>query len=132
MNKLFSAIRFFLRLSGKERINLLRIILILTKVYIIVKLFPLRFYYERFFSQSRCETIDLQPFKHQIDLIKLASIYLPFNITCLMQSMAIKLYLEKYNVLAPICLGIKNKQTLSAHAWILDTDSNGYNRNILR
>jgi len=59
-------------------------------------------------------------------LIKIGSL-LPWRVTCLIESLAIKEYLEVYGINLPIKLGIITSGGIRAHAWNLPQRRNGYN-----
>ena len=121
-------IKSFLSLPGKTKVKSIRMMLLLMQVWILVKVVPLKFYYARFFLASNSIHTDLLPFSIDIRLLQRIIQLLPVRITCLMHSMAMKLYLEHYNIEMPINLGVKTAGALKAHAWILHSQSNGFGK----
>lgn len=82
-----------------------------------VKYFPLRFYYKKYFSNNNGQNLDLQSFNKDITLIKRILRSVPWKITCLMESLIIKNYLFRYGIVLPIVVGIRINDKLEAHAW---------------
>ena len=117
MNILNKIIKY-IRLSYRDKILILKILLLLLHVYLFVKLLPMRFYYSKFvFNATEEYDYHLQPYIHEIRLINSIVKLFPFQVTCLMECMLVQRFFLKYNVLIPIRLGLQTTGDLKAHAW---------------
>jgi hypothetical protein len=91
-----------------------------------VKYVPIRYYYKRYFQENNHQTINLQPYTDEIGLIKRILKNIPWKNTCLVESLTIKSYFFKYGLDLPISIGIKVTNDLSAHAWYMDENKQGF------
>lgn len=106
--------------------DVLKILFFLLKSSFIVHFIPLRRYHDRYFITSETNTVDLQPYIPKIRLLYRVISSLPIKVTCLIECMAIKNYLETFSVNQNIFIGIQTSDKLLAHAWCWQTQKNGY------
>lgn len=117
---------FLLRYSLIEKWNVLLIFLYLIKVIFTVKIVPLKYYYSNYFTDGKIQRSEMQSFSKEVSLIKKVLRSVPFSVTCLMESMVVKLYLKHININIPIFLGIQNNDEFRAHAWNFESKDNIY------
>jgi len=86
----------------------------------------MKYYFNKYCFGPFLEKDELQPYYYEISLIKKMGKYFPLKITCLMESMVIQDYLRKYNIVAPITLGINKSDDIKAHAWICSVNNLGF------
>ena len=110
-------LRCFLFTNMQQKKEILTIILIAIKVTLLVQHFPLRYYHRRYFSNNHSLLTDLHPYIKNIRLVKRVIKNLPWQITCLMESMIAKDYLLKHGLFLPISIGVRNSKDFEAHAW---------------
>lgn len=113
------------------QVDAARIVFIIMLMRILVLHIPLRFYFDKFFSDKSLNSTITEPFYEKISLIKRIGQQLPWKITCLMESMSIKYYLRRYNINVPIHICVFSQDTFRAHAWVLESDSEKHKKNIL-
>lgn len=130
MNRIWAVARRFNQLTLKQKVNVLRIILLSIWVKIIIILVPMRFYYRLFLIPQNIQIVNLQPFIHEIRLIKRVTKNLPWQTSCLNYCMLTKLFLRKFDIDLPIYLGVKSSEELKAHAWCWNEDRAGFENNI--
>jgi len=68
----------------------------------------------------------MQLFRHDVRLYRKVVKWIPVNLSCLIETMALKLYMKRYNLNFPIFIGVKTKNGLQAHAWYSGKSSFGY------
>lgn len=120
--------RFFLKSERSQKVELLRMLILLVKFSILVNCIPLKYYFIRYFG-NKCakQQVDLQPYRKEMGRIIQIGIQLPWQVTCLIESLAIKEYLSAYGVYLYIRLGVIKSREIQAHAWYLPQGRNNYN-----
>jgi len=119
MNKKKPLIIKFFKFDTSKRLSIVYILTLLILVKLLVNLIPLKYYYYKLlFNNMNCN-IDLQPYYCNFRLFKKIIRKIPLKITCLEESLAMRLYFRKFNINLPVYLGIKidSKNKLIAHAW---------------
>lgn len=118
MSNQLKSIKAFFNAGWQKKINILEIIFLVIKFTLIVRYIPLRYYYNKYFSYQQYHSVDLKHYHKDIYLIRSVIKHVPWQITCLMESLIVKRYLLiKYRIIIPISIGIKMADELLAHAW---------------
>jgi len=115
-----------MQLDILQKRNVLLIIFLSIKITIMVRYIPLRYYFDKYLSKMQKDSIDLQHFNYDICLIKRIIRFIPWKITCLMESLIVKNYLFKYEVYLPISVGVDNSKEIKAHAWYIGEMLEGF------
>lgn len=123
--------RFFIYSDWQKKQNIARIILLCIKVTLMVKYIPLRYYYNKYFVLDCDNTLDLRIFTKEINLVNRVLRNIPWQISCLMESLIIKDYLLKYKFKLPIFIGLRMTPGLEAHAWYCSKKQMGF-QNLLQ
>lgn len=127
MNSFIKGIRSFLKSEQAQKAKLLRILLLLIKYSILVNCVPLKYYFNRYFGNKYPEDQgDLQPFVKEIGYLIRIGMLLPWQVTCLIESLAIKEYFRIYGINLNIKLGVITSEGIHAHAWCLPQRRNNY------
>ena len=129
MNNIASIIVRFYNLSWDKRLIVLRVIFIYVQVSLIVYFLPVKKYFKAYFSNSPTldRDLDLHQLQKEIRTIKRILRNCPIKISCLKESMVIKKYFRKQQILVPIFLGVCKRDDIKAHAWVINETSRGYN-----
>ena len=115
MNK--TVIGRFLACSSNTRKEVLIMILMIVKARLLVMYFPLRFYFDHYFSNKETFIPDKQLLFQKVGLFRSVKKALPFKLTCLVESMALFDILHRHGIVNPVHLGIRIDDNLNAHAW---------------
>lgn len=121
-----SILKYIWNSSIKEKIFIVRICLLYSKVMIFVKFLPLKFYYHKFFSEYDLQEGSIYSYRRELNNIKKISRFLPWKVTCLMESMVIHSYLKRENIYLPIKLGVSLNGQMKAHAWCINNTLQNY------
>jgi hypothetical protein len=126
MKKLLKAsISFFsLNLKGKKDV-----ILILTaymQISCLIRCYPLRKYYSRYFLHDNSKTFDFAPYRKDLKLIRKVIKHMPGKHTCLKESLVVFLFFKRKGFHIPLYLGVSKKDEFQAHAWYDQNGSNGF------
>jgi len=118
---------FLLTKSWKQKTEILKIFYLYLKFSVIVEFMPLKYYYKK-----HLETVDykytctLQLYKKELSLIKKLGRILPWKCKCIVESLVIKTYMNKFNIDLPISLGVSIDGGFSAHAWCVPECRTGF------
>ncbi len=127
MKDLVKGLRFFIKSKGQQKVKLLRMCLLLIKFSFVAKYIPLKFYYRKYFGQTYPEQLDdLQPYLREMGHIIRIGNLLPWRVTCLAESLAMKKYLGEIGINIPIKLGVITAGGIRAHAWCLPQKKNDF------
>lgn len=108
--------------------ELLVIMLLYLRVSCLVRCYPLRKYYHKFFVHDHAKPIDLAPYREEIILINKVIKHMPGKHTCLKESIIVHLFFRRKKLNIPLYLGVSTKNEFQAHAWYDQNRSNGYNQ----
>lgn len=126
MNTIRSFSRFVL-LPNKTKIAIIWIVCYYIKAIVIVKFFPLKSYFNKYFSLSQINH-DLEFVNHndKTRIISKVLKYFPRGSSCLIESLVVHLYFKRLKIYVPLHLGISIKHDLRAHAWYYNSPSHDY------
>ena len=126
MKKPFKAIRSFLALNGKMKKDVVFIVILYSRVSWLVRWYPLRKYYKKYFVHKNVEPFDFGPYRKELTLIKKVIKHLPGKHTCLKESIIVHLFFKKRGPAIPLYLGVSTQNEFLAHAWYEPEGSHGY------
>ena len=129
MKRFKIGLRYFIKLSYSDKKEVAYMFYLFIKMTLLVKMVPLKFYFNIYFKYTDDQTQDLQRYEFHFSRIKRIKRYLPWKVSCLMESMVIKAYFAKVNVSLPIYLGLKTSNGIVAHAWCIESDAKGFQPN---
>jgi len=119
-------LRYLLNINWKVRYEIVRILFMIIKARIMVRYIPLKYYYSRFICTQNDKCLDLQPFREHICLINRVMKAVPWDVTCLMESLVIQSYFKRYFIHVPIYIGVKTGNELKAHSWYSESKRFSY------
>ena len=126
-NPLKALISFFnLEAEGKKKVILISIIYL--RVSCLIRCYPLRKYYARYFQHDHSEPFDLSPYRKDLQLIQKVLKHMPGQYTCLKESLVVHLFFKKKGLDIPLYLGVNTKDEFQAHAWYDQDSSKGFDR----
>ena len=128
MNKGLKIFNSFFALNGKTRKDVLLIIITYLQVSWLIRCYPLRKYYHRYFQNENVNPFDLAPYKNEINLIQKVLKNMPGKQACLKESIIVHLSLKRKGVNIPLFLGVSTENEFLAHAWYDENSSKGYSR----
>ena len=128
MKKLLKAFISFFDLSIKLKKDVILIAITYLQVSWLIRCYPLRKYYHRYFQHDNVKPFDLTPYKNDINLIQKVIKHMPGKQTCLKESIIVHLSLKRKGFNIPLCLGVNTENEFLAHAWYDQNSSNGYCR----
>jgi len=126
MNRSIHVIKKFFKSSSGDKVTSLRFIGLFLYVGLIVRFIPLRHYYDKFFSIHDSSAFEMQPYSKEICIMHKIMKVLPWKVTCLMESMVIKLYFRLKRMDVPIYIGVETKPILKAHSWYITSERNKF------
>lgn len=122
MNKL----RKYLLLSRKQRISIWIMTLLFIKALFLVYFVPLKKYKGRFAAIQENDNSQMHQYCFELSLIRKIGRVLPFNMSCLVESIVIQDYFKRYDLDIQIYLGVHKTDKLLAHAWCLENIENNF------
>lgn len=128
MKKPLKAFIAFFGLNGKEKRDVFFIIISYLRVSWLIRCYPLRKYYHKYFVHDITEPFDFSPYRNEIILIKKVIKQMPGKHTCLKESIIVHLLFKKKGLDIPLYLGVSTEKEFLAHAWYDKVSSNGYNQ----
>lgn len=126
MKKPLRAFFSFFRLSGKMKKEVVLIAITYLRVSWLIRCYPLRKYYHRFFLHDQKEPFDFEPWRKDLRLVKKVIKYMPGKHTCLKESIIVHLFFKRKGLNIPLYLGVSTENEFLAHAWYDRMGSNGY------
>ena len=108
--------------------ELVLIVISYLHVSFLIRFYPLRKYYHKYFVHDGIKPFDFAPYRKELSLIKKVIIRLPGKHTCLKESIIVHLAFKRKGLNIPLYLGVSTKNDLLAHAWYDQRSSNGYNQ----
>jgi len=128
MKKLHKAFVSFFRLNGKMKKDVVLIIITYLQVSCLIRCYPLKKYYHKYFIHDNSESFDFLPYKDDLDLIKKVIKHMPGKHTCLKESIIVHLSFKRKGLHIPLYLGVSTENEFLAHAWYDQKSSKGYNQ----
>lgn len=128
MIKALKASLSFFKLDGKVKKEAIQIMILYLKVSCVIRCYPLRKYYHKYFLHDNEKPFDFAPYRNDISLIKKVIKYMPGKPTCLKESIIVHLYFKRKGLKIPLYLGVSTKDEFMAHAWYEKNSSKGYNQ----
>jgi hypothetical protein len=131
MKKSLKAFFSFFALNGKMKKEVIFIIIIYLQVSRLVRCYPLRKYFNKYFLHDNIKPFDFAPYRNELSLIKKVIKHMPGKHTCLKESLIVHLSFKRKGLNIPLYLGVSTENEFLAHAWYDQISSNGYNRLIV-
>ena len=128
MKKLRKAVVSFFRLNRKRKKEVVLIIISYLHVSWLIRCYPLKKYYHKYFQHDNSEPFDFEPYKNDLALVNKVIKYMPGKHTCLKESIIVHLYFKRKGLYIPLYLGVSTENEFLAHAWYDPVKSNGYNQ----
>lgn len=126
MKKFLKAVLSFFNLKRRAKKDVIHIIIAYLKISCLIRCFPLRKYYAKYFLHLQSEPFDFTPFRKDLKLIRKVIQRLPGKHSCLKESLVVFLFFQRKGFQVPIYLGVSTKNEFLAHAWYEQDDSNGF------
>lgn len=117
MRKSLKACISFFRLPGKKKKEVVLIIITYFRASYLVRFYPLKKYYHKFFVHDQKEPLDLTTYRNDLTLIKKVIKYMPGKHTCLKESIIVHTYFKKKGLYIPLFIGVSTESEFLAHAW---------------
>ena len=127
MSKPLSAIISFSGLNGQMKKDVVRIMITYLKVSWLIRCYPLRKYYHRYFQHEKAEPFDFEPYEKEMKLVRKVIKYMPGKHTCLKESIVVHLFFKRKGLNIPLYLGVSTENEFLAHAWYDQSSANGFN-----
>jgi len=128
MKKLLKAFISFFDLNIKLKKDVILIILTYLQVSCLIKCYPLRKYYHRYFQHDNIQPFDFLPYKDDLKLILKVIKHMPGKHTCLKESIIVHLSFKRKGLNIPLYLGVSTEEEFLAHAWYDQNSSNGHSQ----
>ena len=128
MKKPLKAFISFFGLNGKMKKDIVFIMISYLRVSCLVRCYPLRKYYHKYFQHDNIKPFDFVPYRKDLSLIKKVIKHMPGKHTCLKESIIVHLYFKRKGLNIPLYLGVNTENEFLAHAWYDQISSNGYNQ----
>jgi len=128
MKKPFRALISFFRLSAKKKKEVIQIIITYFRVSWLIRYYPLRKYYDKYFQHDKKEFFDFMPYRAELKLIQKVIKHMPGKHTCLKESIIVHLSFKKKGLYIPLYLGVNTEKEFLAHAWYDQNSSKGYSQ----
>jgi hypothetical protein len=128
MKKALKASLSFIKLDGKVKKEAIQIMIFYLKVSCLIRCYPLRKYYHKYFLHDNEKPFDFAPYRNDLSLIKKVIKYMPGKHTCLKESIIVHLYFKRKGLYIPLYIGVSTKDEFLAHAWYDKSSSMGYNQ----
>ena len=128
MKKSLKASISFFHLNGKMKKDVVLIIITYLHVSWLIRCYPLRNYYHKYFVHDNIKPFDFVPYRKELTLIKKVIKQMPGKHTCLKESIIVHLSLKRKGIYMPLYLGVSSENEFLAHAWYDQSSSNGYNQ----
>jgi len=128
MKKPLKTIKAFFALNGRKKKNAVLIMILYLRVSWLVRWYPLKKYYRKYFVHDITEPFDFTPFRNELNLIKKVIKKMPGKHTCLKESIIAHLYFKRKGPAIPLYLGVITDKEFLAHAWYEPEGSSGYNQ----
>ena len=106
--------------------DVMLIIISYVKVSCLIRFFPLKKYYHKYFQHGNSELFDFKPYHNELLLIQKVIRYMPGKHTCLKESLIVFLFFKKKGLHVPLYLGVSTKDEFQAHAWYDQASSKGF------
>lgn len=128
MKKPIRALISFFRFSAKKKKEVILIIITYFRVSWLVRYYPLRKYYNKYFLHDNKEYFDFMPYRDELKLIQKIIKRMPGKHTCLKESIIVHLCFKKKGLDIPLYLGVNTENEFLAHAWYDQHSSKGYSQ----
>jgi len=126
MRKKLKALISFFKLNWKAKKDVLLIMISYIRVSWLIRCYPLRRYYHKYFAHHITEPFDFAPYRNDLNLINKVIKHMPGKHTCLKESIIVFLYFKKRGLRIPLYLGVNTEGEFLAHAWYEEEGSEGY------
>lgn len=126
MKKALKAFISFFNLNWKEKKDVIYIIAAYLKISCLIRCYPLKRYYGKYFLHNQKEPFDFSPYRKDLKLIRKVIQHLPGKHSCLIESLVVFLFFQRKGLHIPLYLGVSTKNEFQAHAWYEKHDSNGF------
>ncbi len=102
----------------------------LTYLYVswLIRCYPLKKYYHKYFLHDNIKPFDFKPYTNDLVLIKKVIKQMPGKHTCLKESIIVHLSFKRKGLNIPLYLGVSTEKEFLAHAWYDQSSSMGYNK----
>ena len=128
MKKSIKIFKSFFRLNWEMKKDVILVIITYLRVSCLIRFYPLRKYYHRFFQHDRIMPFDFIPYKDELNLIQKVIKNMPGKHTCLKESIIVHLSFKRKGLDVPIYLGVSTENELQAHAWYDQDNSRGFSQ----
>lgn len=128
MKKPLRAFIAFFTLPGRMKKDVILIIAAYIHASWLIRMYPLRKYYKRYFQHDHAEPFDFEPYRKDLQLIRKVIKYLPGKHTCLKECIIVHSFFRRKGLNIPLYLGVNTEHEFLAHAWYDQVGSNGYNQ----
>ena len=128
MKKPLKAFKAFFALSGRKKKDGILIMFLYLRVSWLIRFYPLRNYYHKYFEHDNKKPFDFGPYKNDLTLVKKVIKHMPGKQTCLKESLIVHLLFKKKGLNVPLYLGVSTEKEFLAHAWYDQVSSNNYNQ----
>ena len=128
MKKSLKAFISFFDLNRKMKKEVILIMISYLQVSCLVRCYPLRKYYHKYFQHDNVKPFDFVPYRNDLNLIKKVIKYMPGKHTCLKESIIVHLAFKRKGLNIPLYLGVSTENEFLAHAWYDQISSNGYSQ----
>ena len=128
MKNPLKAIISFFDLNVKKKKEVILIVITYFRVSCLIRCYPLRKYYHRYFMHDNSKPFDFLPYKDELKLIQKVIKHMPGKHTCLKESIIVHLSFKRKGLNIPLYLGVSTEKELLAHAWYDQNSSTGYSQ----
>ena len=106
------------------------ILIVITYVQVsgLIRFYPLRKYYHRYFQHDNIKPFDLNPYREDLKLIQKVIKHMPGKHTCLKESIIVHLSFKRKGLTIPLYLGVNTEDEFQAHAWYDQNSSKGFDQ----
>lgn len=102
------------------------IIMAYIKISWVIRVYPLRKYYHKYFQHGNMKPFDFRPYENELKLIQKVIKHMPGKRTCLKESLTVFLFFKSKGFHIPLYLGVSTKNEFQAHAWYDQNSSKGF------
>jgi len=128
MKKPFKAVISFFHLNANKKKEVILIVITYLRVSWLIRFYPLRKYYNKYFRNDNNELFDFIPYRNELNLIQKVIKHMPGKHTCLKESIVVHLSFKRKGLNVPIYLGVSTENEFLAHAWYDQKSSKGYSQ----
>ena len=128
MKKPFKAFISFFHLNANKKKEVILIVITYLRVSWLIRFYPLRKYYNKYFRNDNNELFDFIPYRNELNLIQKVIKHMPGKHTCLKESIVVHLSFKRKGLNVPIYLGVSTENEFLAHAWYDQKSSKGYSQ----